>query len=80
VPETPDLSTTAGKLEDFRQRYNEAVTAAGEAAIEKQHAKGKNTARERIAMLLDPGSFVEVDEFVRHRSNAFGIDAKRPYW
>jgi propionyl-CoA carboxylase beta chain len=79
VPETPDLSTTAGKLEDFRHRYNEAVTAAGAAAIEKQHAKGKNTARERVAMLLDEGSFVEVDEFVRHRSTAFGMDAKRPY-
>jgi propionyl-CoA carboxylase beta chain len=79
VPETPDISTTAARLEDFRARYNEAVTAAGEAAIEKQHAKGKHTARERVAMLLDPGSFVELDEFVRHRSTAFGMDAKRPY-
>lgn len=75
----PNLNTTAGKIEDLRRRYNEAVTAAGEAAIEKQHAKGKNTARERIEMLLDQGSFVEVDEYVRHRSNAFGMDAKRPY-
>ncbi|MEY4991131.1 MAG: hypothetical protein RIS08_1357, partial [Actinomycetota bacterium] len=76
---TPDLSTTSGKLEDYRSRYNEAVTAAGAAAIEKQHAKGKLTARERVAMLLDEGSFVEFDEFVRHRSTAFGMDAKRPY-
>ena len=75
----PDLSTTAGKLEHLKQRYDEAVHAAGEAAIEKQHAKGKKTARERIAMLLDEGSFTEVDEFVRHRSNAFGMDGKRPY-
>ena len=61
-----DLSTTAGKIEDLRHRYHEAVYASGEAAIEKQHAKGKKTARERIEMLLDAGSFVEMDEFVRH--------------
>ena len=75
----PDIATTAGKLEDLRQRYHEAVTAAGETAIAKQHAKGKNTARERIEMLLDPGSFVEIDEYVRHRSTAFGMDKNRPY-
>ena len=75
----PDLSTTKGKLEDLRQRYHEAVTAAGETAIAKQHAKGKNTARERIQMLLDPGSFVEIDEYVRHRSTAFGMNKNRPY-
>jgi len=79
MSDKPDLSTTAGKLEDLKHRYHEAVHAAGEASIEKQHAKGKKTARERIAMLLDPGSIVEVDEFVRHRANAFGMDAKRPY-
>lgn len=79
MSEKPDLSTTQGKLEDLKHRYHEAVHAAGEAAVEKQHAKGKKTARERIAMLLDPGSFVEMDEFVRHRANSFGMDAKRPY-
>jgi propionyl-CoA carboxylase beta chain len=79
VAEKPDLSTTAGKLADLRQRYHEAVQASGEAAAVKQHAKGKNTARERIEMLLDPGSFVELDEYVRHRSTAFGMDSKRPY-
>jgi propionyl-CoA carboxylase beta chain len=75
----PDLSTTAGKLADLKSRFHEAVTASGQAAIEKQHAKGKLTARERIDLLLDPGSFVEFDEFVRHRTHAFGMDAKRPY-
>ena len=54
----PDLHTTAGKLADLRARYHEAVTASGEAAVAKQHAKGKKTARERIDQLLDPGSFV----------------------
>ena len=74
-----DLSTTAGKLQDLKNRYHEAVHASGEAAVEKQHAKGKKTARERIEMLLDEGSFVELDEFVRHRSTAFGMDKNRPY-
>jgi propionyl-CoA carboxylase beta chain len=75
----PDLSTTAGKLEDLKQRYHEAVHASGDAAIAKQHAKGKKTARERIDILLDAGSFVEIDEFVRHRSTAFGMEKNRPY-
>ncbi|WP_166866328.1 MULTISPECIES: acyl-CoA carboxylase subunit beta [unclassified Salinibacterium] len=76
---TPDLSTTAGKLADLKVRYHEAVTASGETAIEKQHAKGKKTARERIEQLLDVGSFVELDEFVRHRTHAFGMEKNRPY-
>ncbi|MGN7799207.1 acyl-CoA carboxylase subunit beta [Leifsonia sp. 22587] len=75
----PDLTTTAGKLADLKERFHEAVTASGQAAIEKQHAKGKLTARERIELLLDQGSFVELDEFVRHRTHAFGMEAKRPY-
>ena len=79
MAEQPDLSTTAGKIADLHTRYHEAVHQSGEAAIEKQHAKGKKTARERIELLCDPGSFVEIDEFVRHRSNAFGMDSKRPY-
>nr|WP_246311513.1 acyl-CoA carboxylase subunit beta [Leifsonia naganoensis] len=77
--QTADLSTTAGKLADLKERFHEAVTASGQAAIEKQHAKGKLTARERIDLLLDQGSFVEFDEFVRHRTHAFGMEAKRPY-
>ena len=80
--ETPDveaLLTTQARIADLKHRYHEAVTAAGEAAIEKQHAKGKQTSRERIEQLLDQGSFVELDEFVRHRTTAFGMDSKRPY-
>ena len=75
----PDMYTTAGKLADLKLRYHEAVTASGASAIEKQHAKGKMTARERINLLLDQGSFVELDEFVRHRTVAFGMEKKRPY-
>src|SRR2546423_2223626 len=58
---------------------DEAVHAGSARAVEKQHARGKKTARERIAMLLDPDSFVELDELARHRSTAFGLDATRPY-
>ncbi|WP_232531906.1 acyl-CoA carboxylase subunit beta [Microbacterium halophytorum] len=75
----PDLSTTAGKIDDLRERYADAVTQAEAKAVEKQHAKGKMTARERIELLVDPGSFVEFDEYVRHRTTAFGMDKSRPY-
>jgi propionyl-CoA carboxylase beta chain len=79
APESDDLTTTAGRLADLKARYHEAVTASSEAAIAKQHAKGKKTARERVEQLLDPGSFVELDEFVRHRTHGFGMENKRPY-
>ncbi|QUH03125.1 acyl-CoA carboxylase subunit beta [Saccharopolyspora erythraea] len=77
--ETPDIHTTAGKLADLYRRNHEAVHAGSERAVAKQHAKGKRTARERIDMLLDEGSFVELDEHARHRSTNFGMDADRPY-
>ncbi|MFJ4756539.1 acyl-CoA carboxylase subunit beta [Streptomyces sp. NPDC088763] len=48
-------------------------------ATERQHAKGKLTARERIELLLDPGSFTEVETLRRHRAQGFGLEAKRPY-
>jgi propionyl-CoA carboxylase beta chain len=80
VPTTePDIHTTAGKLADLYRRNDEAVHAGSARAVEKQHAKGKQTARERIDMLLDPGSFVELDELARHRSTNFGLDQNRPY-
>ncbi|MFC5263694.1 acyl-CoA carboxylase subunit beta [Kribbella qitaiheensis] len=77
--ETVNIHTTAGKIADLEHRLDEAVHAGSERAVEKQHARGKKTARERIAMLLDEGSFSELDEFARHRSSAFGLDANRPY-
>ena len=79
APEQPDIHTTAGKLADLYRRNDEAVHAGSARAVDKQHAKGKKTARERIEMLVDPGSFIEVDELARHRSMSFGMDAKRPY-
>jgi len=74
-----DLHTTAGKLADLLRRNDEAVHAGSARAVEKQHAKGKKTARERIEALLDEGSFIEMDEFARHRSTAFGLEENRPY-
>jgi propionyl-CoA carboxylase beta chain len=74
-----DIHTTAGKLADLEARLDDAVHAGSERAIEKQHAKGKLTARERVQQLLDKDSFVELDELARHRSTAFGMEKNRPY-
>jgi propionyl-CoA carboxylase beta chain len=74
-----DLHTTAGKIDDLRARIDEAVHAGSARAVEKQHAKGKKTARERIEMLVDPDSFTEIDEFARHRAHGFGMENNRPY-
>ncbi|WP_421740536.1 acyl-CoA carboxylase subunit beta [Cellulomonas sp.] len=68
--------TTAAKLADLASRY-EAGAAAEQSAVDKQHARGKRSARERIEHLLDPGSFTELDAFVRHRSTNFGLEKKR---
>jgi propionyl-CoA carboxylase beta chain len=76
---SPDLHTTAGKIQDLRERLEEAVHAGSARAVEKQHAKGKMTARERIEKLVDADSFTELDEFARHRSTNFGMQNNRPY-
>ena len=74
-----DLHTTAGKIADLERRRYEAVHAGSAAAVEKQHARGKLTARERIGLLLDEGSFTELDQLARHRAHDFGIERNRPY-
>ncbi len=79
VPSEPDIHTTAGKLADLFRRNDEAVHAGSARAVQRQHAKGKKTARERIGLLCDPGSFIELDELARHRSVDFGLDSNRPY-
>jgi propionyl-CoA carboxylase beta chain len=71
--------TTAGKIADLERRRQEALHAGSEQAIAKQHERGKLTARERIDLLLDPGSFTELDELARHRAHDFGIAGTRPY-
>src|SRR5450756_371689 len=79
APSDADIHSTAGKLADLVRRNHEAVHAGSGKAVEKQHAKGKKTARERIEALLDEDSFVELDELARHRSIAFGQQKNRPY-
>ena len=74
-----DIHTTAGKIADLERRIDEAVHAGSARAVEKQHKRGKGTARERIDLLLDEGSFVELDELARHRSTLFGQENNRPY-
>jgi acetyl-CoA carboxylase carboxyltransferase component len=63
------------KLETLRA---EARKAGGEVQIEKQHAKGKKTARERIELLLDEGTFFETEQFVTHRASGFGMEKNHP--
>ena len=74
----PDLTTTAGRLHDLRNRLEEAQAPVGRDAIEKVHAAGQSTARERVEKLLDPGSFVETDALARHRVEAYKMDRTKP--
>ena len=69
--------TTAEKLEELRRRRAVAEGEGREAAIAKQHDRGKLTARERIELLLDEGSFVETDALAVHRATGFGIEDKK---
>jgi propionyl-CoA carboxylase beta chain len=64
-------------LEELEKRRAQAVAGGGERRIAAQHAKGKLSARERIALLLDEGSFEEFDMFVEHRSHDFGMENQR---
>ncbi len=66
------------RLEHLRSLKKEALLGGGADRIAQQHAKGKLTARERLAVLLDEGSFREFDMLARHRSSRFGLDANRP--
>lgn len=74
----PSPKGTDGQPETARERLNRMRTASlaggGEARIEAQHAKGKLTARERIDLFVDEGSFVEIDRFVTHRCTDFGME------
>ncbi len=70
------MSNQLAKIKELIDLRSEARLGGGEKAIEKQHARGKFTARERINMLLDEGSFEEMDMFVKHRCTNFGQDKK----
>lgn len=65
------------KVQRLKTLREQSRLGGGEKRIEKQHEKGKLTARERIDILLDPGSFEEIDAFVQHRSSAFGLDKQQ---
>src|ERR671935_1531268 len=66
--------TMREKLELLERRRAEAEMGGGEARLRAQHEKGKLSARERLDVLLDEGTFVELDRFVTHRSTDFGLD------
>jgi acetyl-CoA carboxylase carboxyltransferase component len=67
------MKTTREKLEELHQLREQALLGGGEQRIETQHKKGKLTARERLDLLLDPGSFQELDMFATHRTTDFGL-------
>lgn len=73
------MSDTNGSFEDLSRRTQEALLGGGQARIDRQHEKGKLTARERIDVLLDEGSFEELGMFVQHTSTDFGLESQRPY-
>src|SRR5882762_8374470 len=68
-----------GRVAELHAIRAEALRGPSDRATEAQHAKGKLTARERIDLLLDEGSFHEVEQLRRHRATGFGLEAKKPY-
>ena len=72
----PDRNTS---FKILAQKTEEALLGGGQARIERQHEKGKLTARERIDVLMDEGSFEELGMFVQHTSHDFGLEEQRPY-
>src|SRR6478736_3840249 len=71
--------TMREKLELLERRRAESELGGGEARLQAQHEKGKLSARERLDLLLDEGSFVELDRFVVHRSTDFGLESQKFY-
>src|SRR5205085_5362074 len=76
VPEP--ATSVEERIEELRKRKRAALQPGGKDGAKKQHDRGKLTARERLDLLMDPGSFVETDPFVVHRSHDFGMDRNRP--
>ena len=70
------MATVQEKIELMKAKKEKIRLGGGESRIEKQHAKGKMTARERIEMFFDEGTFVELDMFMKHRCTNFGQDKK----
>jgi acetyl-CoA carboxylase carboxyltransferase component len=78
IEEQPPIHPLTERLEQLAKLKEQALHAGSPAAVERQHARGKLTARERVEKLLDPGSFVELDMLARHRAHGFGIEDNRP--
>ncbi|MBT2493454.1 acyl-CoA carboxylase subunit beta [Streptomyces sp. ISL-96] len=76
---TDTAASTPDRLAELAQLKEQAANGPDEQATARQHAKGKLTARERIDLLLDEGSFHEIEALRRHRATGFGLESKRPY-
>ena len=70
--------STEQRIEKLRELREQSAQADNQRAVDRQHDAGKLTARERVELLVDKGSFQEIDPFVRHRTQGFGIENKRP--
>src|SRR4051812_47751950 len=77
VPCIPRHMSYTDKLKELADRERRAQEGGGADRIAKQHASGKLTARERVELLLDPGSFVELDKFVTHRCSDFEMEKQK---
>ncbi len=78
VPEASSTRTVEDRIEELRRRKAALLDDHRKEAVRRQHERGKLTARERIDLLLDRGSFVETDPLVVHRSHDFGMERNRP--
>jgi propionyl-CoA carboxylase beta chain len=74
-----DADSTGAKLRELAELREQALHAGSERAVSRQREQGKLLARERLERLLDPGSFFELDRYVRHRESNFGMLERRPY-
>ncbi|MFE9255381.1 carboxyl transferase domain-containing protein, partial [Streptomyces sp. NPDC006879] len=79
MPTAQITAAVNDRLDELGQKKEQARLGPDPKATERQHAKGKLTARERIELLLDKGSFTEVEPLRRHRATGFGLEAKKPY-
>jgi acetyl-CoA carboxylase carboxyltransferase component len=77
-PVAPVAHPIEERLEQLNELREQALHAGSDKAVQRQHERGKLTARERLEKLLDPGSFVELDMLARHRAHGFGIENTRP--
>jgi acetyl-CoA carboxylase carboxyltransferase component len=75
---SPRSAGVRERIEELRRRRDAAMSPGGRDAAQKQHARGKLTARERLDILLDRSSFTELDPFAKHRSHDFGMERRRP--